>query len=382
MPLVAGGIDLVGTAFVAGALAAAAAVAERERWWATLAVGLAAAVPQVVALSFADGARWPATLLVAGFALACLRAAVSWQLRHGGAPMSAAAAALLGSSALAAVTLAVARFAAGGAGPDPQGAAFGVAALAYLAAAACLRRRGARDPMSIVGGLGLALAAVSIAELAGGVERVAALAAAALLVAWLARPLRERRLLAAGAVGVAVTAGFAIAAAPPTRLLSVDSVPGLATVALGIAAAAIAGLAWLARTERWGRPAGWAALVSALVAAWGVILAIAMALAGPDGAATAFQRGQAAATLTWALVGLALLWVGVRRPRAALRRAGTVLLLLGLAKLAAFDLAALEAMARALAFLAVGAAVLTAGVLVSRLAPTHAEEPEVVADVG
>jgi uncharacterized membrane protein len=380
VPVVAGGISVVGTAFVAAALAAAAAVAERQRWHATLAVGLAAALPQVVALAVAGGERWPAALLIGGFALACLRSAVSWQLRHGGRPMSVPAAALLGSSAIAAVTLAVARFAVGGVGPDPQGMALGAAALAYLAAAAYLRRQGARDPMSIVGGLGLALAAASIAELAGGVERVAALAAAALLVAWLARPLRERRLLAAGAGGVVVTVGFALATAPPTRLLSVEAVPGLATLALGIAAAAIAGLAWLARADRLGRRTGWAALAAALIAAWGGIMAVAMHLAGPDGAATAFQRGQAAATLTWALVGLALLWLGVRRPRAALRRTGTALLLLGLAKLAAFDLAALEAMPRALAFLAVGAAVLTAGVLVSRLAPARGEEPEEIAD--
>jgi uncharacterized membrane protein len=136
----------------------------------------------------------------------------------------------------------------------------------------------------------------------------------------------------------------------------------------------------MGRAGIWGRRTGWAALAASLVAAWGGIMAIAMHLAGPDAAATAFQRGQATATLAWALVGLTLLWLGVRRPRAALRRAGTALLLLGLAKLAAFDLAALEAMPRALAFLAVGAAVLTAGVLVSRLAPVCAEEPEDVAD--
>src|SRR5207237_10102421 len=130
----------------------AAAVAGRQRWQATLAVGLAAAVPQVLALALGGGERWPVALLVGGVALACLRSSVSWQLRHGCALMSVPAAALLGSSALMAVTLAVARFAVGGVVPDPQGAALAVAALAYLAAAAHLRRRGARDPMSIVGG--------------------------------------------------------------------------------------------------------------------------------------------------------------------------------------------------------------------------------------
>jgi len=374
IPSATGGFSIAGTTFVAGALAAAAGVAERRNWRATLYAGLAGALPQITAVAVGNLERWQSVLLVGGFALACLRSGVSWQLRHGGARLCPPAAVLLGSSALTAVTVAVSRFPTGGAAPDQQGLALGVVALGFVAAAAYLRRRGAREPMSIVGGFGLALAAASIAELTGGVARVAALAAAALLVAWASRPLRERRLLVAGAVGVATAAGFALATAPPTRLLHVGSVPGLVALALTVAAAAIAGLAWLARSERWGTTAGWTALAAALLAAWGAIMAVAMHVVGTEGSVSAFQRGQAAATLTWALVGLTLLWLGVRRPRAVVRRTGTALLLLGLAKLAAFDLAALQAMPRALAFLAVGAAVLTAAVLVSRLAPVRERE--------
>jgi hypothetical protein len=368
VPVVALQIDAVSVAFAAGALAAAAAVAERQRWTATLVVGLMAAVPQVAALGFADGPRWPAVLVAAGFGLACLRSAVTWQSRHGGEPIAAAAAALLSASAIAGVTLAVGRFAVGGVGLDPQALALAAAALAYLAAAFVLRRRGHRDAMSIVGGLGLALAAASIAELTGGVGRVAALGGAALLAAWLAGPARERRLLVAGAAGAALSFGFALVGA---LSLLVDTGGGSAVDALAllIGAGAAGGIAWLARREPWAGQAALAALAAALVAAWGGILAVALALAGPDGAALAFQRGQAAATLTWALCGLALMWLGVRPPRPVLRRAGTGLLILALGKLALFDLAALEAMPRALAFLAVGAAVLTAGALVSRLAP-------------
>jgi uncharacterized membrane protein len=75
----------------------------------------------------------------------------------------------------------------------------------------------------------------------------------------------------------------------------------------------------------------------------------------------------------WAVVGLALLVLGLRRDWRDLRIGGLVLFAVAVAKLFLYDLSNLSAMARALSFLAVGLVLLFAAFLYQRL--SGPEEP-------
>jgi uncharacterized membrane protein len=82
---------------------------------------------------------------------------------------------------------------------------------------------------------------------------------------------------------------------------------------------------------------------------------------------TGFQRGETAVSGLWALVGLAILWVGLFRRRRAARVGGLTLLLVALAKLFLFDLSNLSSLSRAVSFLVVGAALLGGGFVYQKL---------------
>jgi uncharacterized membrane protein len=77
----------------------------------------------------------------------------------------------------------------------------------------------------------------------------------------------------------------------------------------------------------------------------------------------------------WAVVGLVLLAVGLRRDWRDLRIGGLVLFAIAVAKIFLYDLSALSAMARALSFLAVGLVLLFAAFLYQRLS-AHEETPK------
>ena len=112
--------------------------------------------------------------------------------------------------------------------------------------------------------------------------------------------------------------------------------------------------------------AAWAALAAGAYAAAHAILRVADALAvEPE---VGFQRGHAAISGLAVAAGLAGVAVWARRGGRRLRpvlHAGLALLAAGLAKAFAFDLAHLMAVERALAFMAVGAALLAAGALLA-----------------
>ena len=73
----------------------------------------------------------------------------------------------------------------------------------------------------------------------------------------------------------------------------------------------------------------------------------------------------------WGLVGLGLLYAGLKRGRRELQLGGFVLFGLSLAKLFVYDLAFLSSIARAFSFLAVGGLILVAGFFYQRLAGGH-----------
>ena len=96
------------------------------------------------------------------------------------------------------------------------------------------------------------------------------------------------------------------------------------------------------------------------------ILGVAEAL-GNGSVTTDFQRGHSAVSAFWGLIGLAVLYVGLKRGLNWLRLVGFGLFGLALAKLFLYDLAFLSSITRALSFLAVGAVLLVAGFFVQQL---------------
>ncbi len=82
-----------------------------------------------------------------------------------------------------------------------------------------------------------------------------------------------------------------------------------------------------------------------------------------------FQQGHVLVSMGWALVGLALVIVSLRGDRRRLRVGGIALLFVALGKLFLYDLAYLDAMARAISFIASGTVLLLAALLLQRFAP-------------
>jgi uncharacterized membrane protein len=104
------------------------------------------------------------------------------------------------------------------------------------------------------------------------------------------------------------------------------------------------------------------------------ILGIAEAVGGAS-VETNFERGHSAVSAFWGLIGLVVLYLGLKRGVIWLRVVGFGLFGLALAKLFLYDLAFLSSITRALSFLAVGALLLVAGFFVQRLSE-QTQEPE------
>jgi uncharacterized membrane protein len=171
---------------------------------------------------------------------------------------------------------------------------------------------------------------------------------------------------------------------PPTDLFVADASPAaglpsllLATAAAYVLAAALRGI------ER--AVVLWTAGAVTVYAASVTILGLVQWLAADDSNSVddAFQRGQTAVSALWAVVGLALLSIGLWRDLRNLRIGGLVLFGIALAKLFLYDLSTLSAMSRALSFLGVGLVLLFAAFLYQRVSgrdetvdrPPRAEAP-------
>ena len=104
------------------------------------------------------------------------------------------------------------------------------------------------------------------------------------------------------------------------------------------------------------------------------ILGIAEA-AGGASVETNFERGHSAVSAFWGLIGLVVLYLGLKRGVTWLRVVGFGLFGLALVKLFLYDLAFLSSITRALSFLAVGALLLVAGFFVQRLSESEKPAP-------
>jgi uncharacterized membrane protein len=185
-----------------------------------------------------------------------------------------------------------------------------------------------------------------------------------------------------GIAGSAAAAAIVLLAYETPRMLFHTS----HTPASGLAAAAVATLALVlaargaARAEmhtqiqRVELPAALAYL-SGAAALWTLAAAILGAVqipADPSVAVSvhdAFQQGHVLVSISWALVGLALVVASLRGNRRTLRAGGVALLFVALGKLFLYDLAFLTAMARAISFIVSGSVLLVAALLLQRFAP-------------
>ena len=214
-----------------------------------------------------------------------------------------------------------------------------------------------------------------------------AASASALAVVW-PGPVR-RRLARAVIVEIGVIAACAVAAVvlvhyeTPKMLFVSSHVPasGLAAALAGTIALFAAAAAARARSAhvRWAvgkvKVATGIVYLAGAASLWTLAAAI---LGGEQLVAQAgvtssvhdhFQQGQVAVSISWVLVGLALVVVSLGGDRRAIRVGGIALLFVALGKLFLYDLAFLSAMARAVSFIATGSVLLVAALLLQRFAP-------------
>ncbi len=245
-------------------------------------------------------------------------------------------------------------------------------AVLYAALSALLGRREARDPSTAYWAIAIGLAIFADVRLLDGTFVVLGWAALGVAVAWLARRVREPRLYfgAAVLVALAVIQAFAIQA-PPSHLFTTRLHPAYGTASIFIAALAVAGLAYFARSElgRLGalRTAPW--WIAGVLTVYGLSILTVDLVERVSSAPlhTEFQRGQTAVSAFWGLLGLVLLYAGLKWHRRPLRIAGLACFPISLAKIFLYDLPSLSSVTRALSFLAVGAVLLLGGFFYQRL---------------
>jgi hypothetical protein len=268
---------------------------------------------------------------------------------------------------------------------DPTGYALLGAAAAYLAlAAAAFARPAWRRLNTSLWAVGLVLALASAAVMLTGTALVAAFAGAAAALAALAAFTGEGRFQVPSVTFLALALGYTLGeVAPPADLFAVNAHPAEGAPAAFLAAAAAFVVALLARADGFRQEddfdagllelqpplrmgAAWASGVTALYALSLTVMGVVVWLGNAD-VVDEFQRGHTTVSAVWGVVGLVLLYLGLRRGWRSLRGAGFALFGVALAKIFLYDLSQLSSIARAVSFLAVGALLLTAGFFYQRL---------------
>ena len=265
-----------------------------------------------------------------------------------------------------------------------QGAAFLGVAILYGALAAWFLLRDDRGFATLLWVLAAGVGAAAEAQLVSGQLLVAVWAASGVAFAVLARRTSERRfqLAALGYLALGLVLSF-FSQATPVDLLSAsrhpaDGVLGLLAVVLAtFVVARLCGAPPVPARDpvdsaldglqpRLRSVGTWVAGGLALYALSLCILELAEAV-GPRDIQANFQSGHTAVSAVWGVLGLALLYIGLRTGTAALRIGGLALFGISLAKLFVYDLSRLSSITRALSFLAVGAVLLLGGFFYQRL---------------
>jgi hypothetical protein len=245
---------------------------------------------------------------------------------------------------------------------------YALLALAALYAGVAVLVRRDLDLRTALWAPSLVVAAWAASELLSDTWLVLVWAAAAAGIAALANRIGEQRLELASLGFLALSALHTLGLeAPPTDLFEANPHPEDGVPALLFTATAAAAFGHFTRAGReWRQTAFGAAALLGIYAGSLAILGLAE-LVGDASVATNFQRGHSAVSAFWGAIGLAALWVGLRRGAHWLRLAGFALFGLALAKLFLYDLTFLSSITRAFSFLAVGAVLLFGGFLVQRL---------------
>jgi uncharacterized membrane protein len=320
--------------------------------------------------------HWQTVALVAGFWAMYLAAGLARWLRGRGVDQLMLA--VLASTSTSAIAAAAVLF-----DGRERGWAMLTVAVVYAGLVALPRVLGRRagELESVFGATALTAALVATGELLGGNSRAVAVSAEAGLLVWLSARFGERRFQLASLGYLAVATLLTLVQAPLVNL--VDFPPaGLGPVGnpdgslvLGSIAAAVALAASAIMFAVFSRPMGtdrrtWRRVTAASAL---TVSLYAMATAILDGfvwlhaTQRSFENGHTVVSLAVALVGVALLVVGLRRHSTDARTGGLVLLGLAVAKLFLYDLVELNLMARAVAFIAVGLLLLAGGIVYQRL---------------
>jgi len=382
-----GGLRELGTAFVAVVFAGATVVAVRRRWWVLLQVSALVSVPQALAqIAGADAAHASIITLALVFWLLYLLAGIAFQFRLGPALASSPASFLTGSAVFAGVSAALLYGRRDGG--MQQGIALLVVAAVYVAVAAVLYRR-MRESATLLWALGLALAAIGLAEALSGSSLTYAWAAEAAVLVWLSSRVRDARfqLPALVYLGLALIHSIATEASPDHLFESVRHPAGGAPALLAIVLAALVfarvkrswddeqpasgilralepALSWLRANE--------AAVNVAMFALAGLATAYAVSLGilelcqdvwPGNGIDTPFEWGHVAVNSVWALAGLVVVIGAVRRRSNVALVLGFGWLAFTVAKIVAFDAVTLGQTRYGISFLVVGTAVLLAGLV-------------------
>jgi uncharacterized membrane protein len=360
--LQAGELTAAGTGFAAVVFAGTVLVAIRQRWSRLLVTGIVASVPQVAILvAQAEPTEWDVVSAATLFWALYLGAAVAWQDRLGTPKLSKLTAPLLMMSGVLAGAVSAAQFEG-----RAEGWATLLAAGTYGALAAMLfPAKRHRDLSALLGAIGLALAAVGLAELLSGPTLAIAWAAEAAVLAWLAQRIDEKRYqLASIAYLVAALVHGLLLDAPPTQFFQASVRPAQGAVAFVGAALAGAVVAWYVRKD-WRQPIAWTSSLAGLYAASLGVLGVAewVSSAPVD---VAFDWGHVGVVGLWGVTALAVLTAGHLLSRRELRIGGLVWLAATLVHAYYYVSREVEGDPRGWAYLVAGVALL-AGALIDRL---------------
>jgi len=367
-------------AFVALALAATVGILVWQRWdWLALAAFVVSA-PQLVAWVATDG-RDHLVLgiaVLAGFWVLYAGAALAYELRKRvEEELTVASWLLLLGSCVA--------FVASGYGvlheTGHQTAAvvllFVFAALQVGLGILAMRLRVHRELGALLVGLGIAISAFGFGAALHGPALVVAWAAAAAVLAAFGSRLdaapsanlssAERMIIAAVGFLVLAVGHTVLFEAPPKAIF--DGVPDLAEAAIAIAACATGAFA-VARFVR--RVSPDAAQLAAFAGTTLLVYlgsVVIVDTVGVDAGGDTRQAGQTWLSAFWTVTGLGAVVLGLVRRRADIRLFGLGLLAVAIGKVWIYDLAELEALARVLSFVGLGALLLVGSFAYARIKP-------------
>lgn len=375
-------------AFVAMALAAGVGVLLWQRWnWLALGA-FAVSAPQLIAWVWTNKTEEPTLLVIAvlvGFWLLYAAASFGYELRNRkeeALPVASWLLLLASSTLIVGMGYYVLNRVDDQIGLDAW--IFGFAAAHLLLGGATVRFGLHREIGSLLIGGGIGLASFGLAHAFDGPTVVAAWAAMAAALAYLATRVdasptptlsnAERLLMLACSFLILAMGHMLLVEAPPFAIA--EGVDDLGSSLVAIASCAGAALAcWY-----WGREIEpKTATVLGFVSATGFVYLGSVAIIdviGADVSGEVREIGQAWLSAFWAATGFgAVVWGMVRHSPKA-RLGGLALLTVAIAKVWTYDLSELEELARALSFVALGLLLLAGAFAYQRFKPEEGEEEE------